>query len=155
MPYNETSLKRLLKSEGLGAKPAKGNAISDIDAAILEIQHNCNVDYAASLAGYEKGIYEILGSRVLVVDSPKLIEPAAGSWDTLKTVLIGLLIDEHFDQTPYVFGWLKLALESLRTQRRRPGQALAIAGPADCGKSLLQRLLQNCWEGAWLLRTST
>ncbi len=147
MPYNETSLKRLIRSNGISAKPLKGEMVSDLDLVILEIQHNRNVDYAASLAGYKKGVYDILGSRVLVVDSPQLIEPKAGTWERIKVVLIGLLIDENFDQTPYLFGWLKLALESLRAGQRRPGQALALAGPKDCGKSLLQNIITELLGG--------
>ena len=147
MPMNETGLKRLLKSKGFSAKAAEGEAVSALDLAIIEIQHNRNVDYAASLAGYAKGVYEILGSRVLVVDSPKLIEPQAGTWRTLQVVFDGLLADEHFDQTVYLFGWLKLALESLRAGERRPGQAFAVAGPKDCGKSLLQKLITELLGG--------
>ena len=37
-----------------------------------------------------------------------------------------------------LFGWLKIAHESLRTGKLRVGQALAFAGPRECGKSLLQ-----------------
>ena len=87
------------------------------------------------------------GGRVLVTDSPRLIEPCAGPWDTLRALLHGLLADEHFDQTPYLFGWLKGALESLRAGRRRTGQALVIAGPSNCGKSLLQKLITELLGG--------
>jgi hypothetical protein len=42
------------------------------------------------------------------------------------------------DQEFFIFGWLKVAYESLRTGKPRVGQALALAGPVESGKSLLQ-----------------
>lgn len=141
MPFSETSLKRAGRAAGFFSTPPKNQTVSELDLAILDVQLERNVDYAASLAGYKKGVYEITGSRVLVVDSPILSNAAPGLWDTLRLVLDGLLSDKHFDQASYLFGWLKLALESLRAGEQRPGQALALAGPKDCGKSLLQKLI--------------
>jgi mono/diheme cytochrome c family protein len=111
------------------------------------VQLERNVTYAGPLSGHKVGVYDMPGGRVLVTDSPRLIEPKAGSWETLKALLVGLLTDEHFDQTPYLFGWLKVALESLRAGQRRTGQALAIAGPSGCGKSLLQQLITELLGG--------
>ena len=147
MPCTESSLKRIYKAAGVSTKVGKNDTVSPLDIAIIKTQQSRNVDYAASLAGYQKGVYEILGNRVLVVDSPKLVEPVAGKWETLQVVFYGLLADEHFDQTPYLFGWLKLALESLRAGQRRPGQAFAVAGPRDCGKSLLQKIITELLGG--------
>ena len=138
---SESGAKRLFRSHGVAAAVPEGRHVGPLDLAVLDVQLEKNVAYAASLAGYSKGVYEITGKRVLVVDSPVLIEGKEGSWSTLAMVLEGLLADEHYDQAFYFFGWIKLALESLRAGQRRPGQALAIAGPRDCGKSLLQSLI--------------
>ena len=138
---SESSMKRLFRSHGAAASVPKGKRVSELDLAVLDVQLEKNVFYAASLAGYSKGVYDITGKRVLVVDSPVLIEGKEGTWPTLATVLEGLLADENFEQVFYLFGWLKLALESLRAGKRRPGQALAFAGPRDCGKSLLQSMI--------------
>jgi hypothetical protein len=147
MQVSETSLKRLFRSKGVAAEVPKGKRVSPLDLAVLDVQLEKNVAYAASLAGYSKGAYEILGKRVLVVDSPVLIEAKAGTWATLDQVLAGLLVDEHFDQRAFLFAWLKLALESLLAGERRPGQALAFAGPKDCGKSLLQKIITELFGG--------
>jgi hypothetical protein len=61
-----------------------------------------------------------------------------GDWSTLHTVLAGMLGDE---QLPYLMGWLKVAYEALRQRKRLPGQAMAFAGPRDCGKSLVQAVI--------------
>ena len=99
---SESSVKRLFRSHGVSAAVPKGNALVPLDSALLEVQLERNVNYAASLAGHAKGIYEITGKRVLVVDSPVLVEGKAGLWSTLATVLEGLLGDEHHDQTTYL-----------------------------------------------------
>ena len=44
-------------------------------------------------------------------------------------------------------GWLKVGYEALRQGQQRPGQALAIAGPRDCGKSLLQSVITEILGG--------
>ncbi len=139
--FTESSLKRLGRSKGIKAGIAENELISPLDEWVVEVQLDHNVAYAGSLSGYKAGPYNMVGGRLLVTDSPVLIEPKPGSWETIRVLLVGLLIDEHFDQTPYFFGWLKIALESLRANTRRTGQALAIAGPSGCGKSLLQQLI--------------
>jgi len=54
---------------------------------------------------------------------------------------VGLLIGDEYDQTPYLFGWLKIVYEALLKNAIRPGQALILAGEHDSGKSLLQNLI--------------
>ncbi len=144
---NETGVKRFARSQGVSSAVQDGQNVSPLDALVLDLQTTRNVTYAGPLSGYKTGVYEVLGNRVLVTDSPRLIEPCVGNWDTLRAMLSGLLTDESFDQTPYLFGWLKVALESLRADQRRTGQALAIAGPSDCGKSLLQKLITDLLGG--------
>jgi len=50
------------------------------------------------------------------------------------------------DQQVYLLGWLKVAIESLRSGNLRVGQALCFAGAKDCGKSLLQDII---YHPAW------
>jgi hypothetical protein len=50
------------------------------------------------------------------------------------------VFDERFNQQQYVWAWLKIAFETLRDKSWRGGPAMALAGPRDCGKSLLQNL---------------
>src|SRR5204862_7823749 len=59
----------------------------------------------------------------------------------LRRLLETLLYDSHYDQLSYGFAWLKVAYEALRAGVWRPGPALALAGPRNCGKSLLQQLI--------------
>jgi hypothetical protein len=121
------------RQKGLGAQQ-----ISQVDLALIRIQESHDVDYVGSLAGYKTGVYVINESRILVRDSPRLIVPIPGDWPLLKGIIFNMLGQE---QQMYLFGWLKVAIESLYEEKPRVGQAFALCGPKDCGKSLLQELI--------------
>jgi hypothetical protein len=111
-----------------------------MDDAKRKIQRNQDVVYAGPVAGLMQGFHQILGQNILVTQSPKIPRAVAGSWDTLRQVLENLLKNEEFDQTLHFYGWMKCAYQSLSSGRHTPGQCLAIAGPPDAGKSLIQNL---------------
>jgi hypothetical protein len=138
---NETSLRRHLRSYGLRHKAGEGELQSEINQKLNEIQYTQDVVYAGPLAGHFTGLIDCAGNRVLVTSSPKLIKPIKGEWTILKLVIENLLADEKYDQAAYLHAWLKIADEMLRAGRWRQGQALALAGPRNCGKSLLQNLI--------------
>jgi hypothetical protein len=102
------------------------------------------VEYAGPLAGYKAGIYTIFGNQVLVTSSPMLIEPVRGRWMIVRKFFEGVWSAE---QLPYLFGWLRLGYEALRSGKRRPGQALVMAGERDSGKSLTQKLITRVLGG--------
>lgn len=138
---NETQFKRVLRQRGVSPKVPEGAYVSALDESLIDVQQGCDVHYAGALAGYKTGVYEMGERRVLVTESPSLLEPKAGDWPTLAAVVSGLLSDANCNQEPYLHGWLKIAFESLRAGCRRPGQALVLAGVHGCGKSLLQNLI--------------
>jgi hypothetical protein len=131
-------LQRHLADFGFNVKTLEGQTCSQIDQIINTIQISMNVEYAGSLAGHFKGIELYGDKRLLIKDSPVLIEPAAGDWSVLSIFLLNLL---GIDQLDYLYGWIKMALETLYAHSLRPGQALVFCGPKDCGKSLLQKLI--------------
>ena len=138
--FNAGDVERYLKDLGYSDK-AGGTENSEAAKCILDIQRRQNIAYAAPLAGYPKGIYEIQGKNILVTTSPCLIMPKKGAYPKLQAVLDGLLVDQAIDQRPYIYGWLKMAVETLCAGQQRPGQALVLAGEKNCGKSLLQNLI--------------
>ena len=156
IPLNETGIKRLLKKTGFN----KDSGIHDknsVDSELLRIQMENNVVYAGSLAGYKSGVYEMLGNKILVTTSARLLEPRAGKWPILGQLIENLLVGEinegeefearDIDQRPYFYGWLKIALNALYEKKNYPGQALVLAGERDCGKSLLQSILTALFGG--------
>jgi len=146
-PLNETSFKRILRSHGYRKKLGEGERVSEVEAFLLRVQTSCDVKYAGPLAGTDEGFYETNGERYLVTSSPRIIEPQPGSWPTLKQLFEGLLSDPEHDQLTYLYGWLKVAYETLSTRGRRPGQALCFAGPHASGKSLLQAVITQILGG--------
>jgi hypothetical protein len=147
LEVNESSLRRHLKASGLASDTRRSELISEIEQALNDYQLESAVAFAGPLSGCSKGIMEQCGQRILITTSFKLIEPKTGEFPLIACILKQLLYDQVADQRPYVLGWLKVAHESLRAGARRPGQALAIAGPRDCGKSLFQNLITEILGG--------
>lgn len=148
---NDSAVKLHLQAQGFARKSddAVGGAPcpqSPCDREFVRIQREQSVAYAGPLAGYSVGALEMSGHLILVTSSPKLIEPAPGEWPTLRALFAGLFQDDS-EQIHFFFGWLQSAIVALRSQSKRPGQALAIAGPAGCGKSLLQNLITRLLGG--------
>ena len=137
---NEKSLGIELLARGYSAQPQDDDPLTEQQRALRNIQIKQDVVYAAPLAGYHQGFREVLGNRILVTHSPKIIDPAPGDWSTLRQVFENLMKDDTVDQTPYLYGWYKCAYEALRSGKHTPGQCLAVAGPAGSGKSLIQNL---------------
>jgi len=143
----ETQFKKELAHRGMRPHKEKHENLSEADEFIIQLRDERDVDYVGSLAGYASGFYEIDGRRVLVTDSPAIIKPSPGTWENIDAIISGLLLDDHYNQRDYLFAWLKIAYESLQKKQLRPGQALALCGPHNCGKSLLQLLITRILGG--------
>lgn len=139
IPFSEGSMKRFIKHKEFPHIQQNDTLRTHcIEDALIQLQTENNVAYAGSVAGYAKGFHEICGQRMLVTSGPKLLQPAEGKWSSLDT-FFGELLRCH---RKVFFGWLKAALRSLYSGPPWvPGQMLAVAGPAGCGKSLLQNLI--------------
>jgi Family of unknown function (DUF5906) len=131
---NETGASRYLKIEHGIPRQKDETGASPMERTLLTIQRRLHVGYAGKLAGYSAGLIEQNGERILVTGSPHLIEPEAGEFPAIAQFLDGLFQDQRI----YVDCWLKIAVEALRKGQIRPGQALVLAGPKDCGKSVFQ-----------------
>ncbi len=140
LSLTEGQARRNLVALGLSPKPPENDPLSEVDRRLLEIRDRSHVDFSGALAGCGEGFREIDSARILVTSGPALITPAPGAWPNLKRFLETLLADDPA-QMPVVLGWLKTSIEALLASAFRPGQALAIAGPRNCGKSLFQKLL--------------
>src|SRR5205823_1296251 len=132
---NETALRRELRMAGHSPKVPDGKRVSSLEMALSAIQKQHDVAYSGALAGCKAGLHEFDGHRVLVTESPRLITPADGDWPIIRALIEGALNDSEHEQSPFVYGWLKIAVEALFAGHRRPGQALVLAGVHDCGKS--------------------
>lgn len=144
------AFKRILRSLGISDKRPEGTLLSPADVWMNRIMNKRDVQYAGPLAGRAAGFYQEDGVRFLVTDSPVLRAPKAGQCPTIMNLLRELVgSDPAYGplQLATLLGWLKMSLESLLAGKRQPGQALALAGPIGCGKSLLQSAITELLGG--------
>ncbi len=136
-------IRRKLKVLGMASKPAEGETCSVIDRLLVHVQDHRAVDWAGGVAGFRAGVYPMQGKRVLVKDSPEIPSPAAGEWPIIRALIEGRLDVPDFGarQLATFYGWCKCGYESLLSGEHRPGQALVLCGPSDCGKSRIQNQL--------------
>lgn len=141
VPLDQKSVSRHMKS--WGSDP------SQIEAALCQIQIDRHIHFAGPLAGHPRGLHTAGGVKLLATVSPSIIKAEPGTWETLLAVLDGLLSDPDAGeiQVKTFLAWLKIARESLVTNRRRPGQAMALAGPRGSGKSLLIDITEQVLGG--------
>jgi hypothetical protein len=144
---NEKSFDIELKAGGFSFEEDLGELLAEGVEAKRQIQIKHDVAYVGRLAGYSAGCYTIFGRPILVTESPNIVKPVPGQWDTIRQLVAGLLKDESVDQTPYFYGWVQTAYLSLTSGNFTPGQALAIAGVKDSGKSRLQNLITEMLGG--------
>src|SRR5205823_6090845 len=104
-------------------------------------------DYAGPLAGHRVGIYESGGLRYLVTTEAK------GIWEKLPAPMFPPLFGPFVQallpgfQWKHICYWLSLGFRSLRNCDFRPGQAVFLCGPPNCGKSLLQLIVTMIFGG--------
>jgi len=147
-----SSYNRILRSRGLKFKIAEGESLSETDDAILDVQNHRDVVYHGPLCGRNAGLIDENGIRALVTEDMSLPKPAKGEWKMLRAFLDGLLVHEESEEIGqaqfHTFcGWIKSSVEALRDDRSQQQQAIAICGPVDCGKSLLQHLITDMFAG--------
>jgi hypothetical protein len=127
-----------LRVHRVQTRPAPGKLHSQADEFFIYLQENRSVVWAGSVAGMPVGVHVLDGSRIAVLRTFRLIEPVPGDWQTIRAWLESFFNDDGTAQLPFFFAWLKMGIEAVRDGLARPGYILAIAGPADTGKSFLQ-----------------
>ena len=129
VPMDSRSIKKQLEMRGI--VPA--------DEFVCKVQTERYVKYTGPLAGKQRGVYQINGDLLLASINPKIIGSEAGACPTILSFLRVLFGgDEHAGiQLRSFMGWMKTARLAMLSGKRRPGQALVLAGPVQCGKTQL------------------
>lgn len=127
-------------------KDSQGN--SPAESALFWKMQNSSVAYAGELAGYPAGCHEINGRRILVTHAPKMIIPQPGEFPTIACLIETMLAYDDHPQAQFFFAWLASAFIALRERFQNPtgalfrfAPALYLAGPRECGKSALIKLV--------------
>lgn len=143
MQLDKREIELHLRVSGL-SKDAFVGSLNELEQAFYIAQTERCVDYSGALAGHNAGTFETGdGRRILVTKSPRLTSPKRGKWPSLEKFFESLLGGEQ----DYFFAWAKSGFESLAKGDFRPGQMLALAGEAGCGKSLCQLLVTEIFGG--------
>lgn len=150
----EEDLRRHLRKEGfeVGKKiyPERQAQASPtlFDEAVVFLQNHCSVCTVFNLSGHRPGIYRTReGKAVLVPDGMRDMEAKEGPIPNTMAFMSGVFGEE---QLPYVFSWLKTALEDYRTgdpDAWRSSHLLCLVGPAAAGKSFFQTLFTELMGG--------
>ena len=141
-----SDMKRHLLSIGFSRE--KKVPLSDVEQALHDIQLNKSIAYAGPLAGYSAGLRVVCGQRILVTGGPKIIEPDPKvDWPIIRTLIEQMLSADQGKQIVTFYGWLSHAYRTLRRGEISQGQALALAGPRACGKTLLQQIIREVLGG--------
>ena len=129
VPMDARSIKKQLEIRG----------ISPAADYMCLIQTDRFIKYAGPLAGRKRGIHESNGDLLLATVNPKIIKSSPGPFPTIRKFIVDLLGgDDHKQaQVDAFMGWMKTARKSMLDGVRRPGQALVLAGPIQCGKTQL------------------
>lgn len=146
LELSERDAKRRFMRAGVAMEIDGKNGLTLGDEKIMELQDNFYVDWAGPLAGHKAGLFYGDGdTRVLVTTQVTAIQPGKGT----HCPKIEKYFEELFgpDQTRFVLFWLKCAWESLERGDFRPGQMLALAGKASCGKSFFHWLVTQLLGG--------
>jgi hypothetical protein len=117
-----------------GVSPTKDQTgASDVDRELLLRTRDTRIRYAGCVAGHQAGLYD----KVLVTESVAPLPAVPGFSGRLQTYLHNLL-DQNDDQYWRLIFWLALRRQAVLTGTWRASQALALVGPAACGKSFVQ-----------------
>ena len=140
---DETYAKKLMVQREAVAKERRDVAKALVKRAlsnkVQSIIDEFSVSYAGPLAGYQTGYQEMLNTRILVTESPKLITPYKCDDAIIVEIIANQYgIGDEREDWIYIYSWLKLAREILHSGNFRPGLALLLCGPKGSGKNLVQ-----------------
>ena len=147
MQINKDALKTKITRLGVNSRIQDGHYISDRDKTIDNIMMTDNVDYVGELAGYQAGVHTVNNAKILVTKSPTIIKGDKRPYPILSKIFEGMFNSGDTPQLDFVYGWLKLARESVASGNPTPGQCLVLAGPKNCGKSLFQDIVTELLGG--------
>ena len=135
-----------LRAQGFSSRVTEGAELSPLEIAIHKLQNENRVHFAGPLCGRPAGIHKEGTVSVLATLGPHIIEGSPGDHTPITTFLCGLFGKGHDpqfnDQFLTFLAWLRHFRAALKNyEQHMPGQALALVGPRDCGKSLAQSLI--------------
>lgn len=134
--------------------------LSRVDEEINRVIQENQIDLSCDVAGWQMGLYNMYGKRVLVQENPKLLTATEGDWSFYES-LLRTVSRNHKIQYDVLKSWLLLGLTKIYTREYRYSQILIMVGNASSGKSLMQLMITVLAGGhesdpvEWMLGSTT
>ena len=131
-----------LRQTGFSMKPKKGQALTEVEAAILTISNHNRIDEIAPVIFSKNRVVSYNSQRILNNANISPVEPDADG-DPVHWPFIHDWLGQLFkNSTPivtvnYFYAWLKRFYEAVIDRKMSQGQALILVGATSKGKSLL------------------
>lgn len=132
-----------LRKAGFSLKSKKGQALSEVEQAILTISNDCRVEEVAPVVFSDKRLVTFGPRRILNSNYSKPVQPAANgdpeNWPWLREFLMNFFdTDANGEDTlPYFLAWFKRLYLAVLEHRLDQGQLLILLGESGRGKTLL------------------
>ena len=135
-------------------KTRKGQALSEVESALLTISNQNRVHEIAPVLFSTERVVSFAGHRVLNVSNLQPIAAAAdgdiSNWPFLHEWLNQLFVNSTSTPTiDYFYAWMKRFYEAVTTPELMQGQALLLVGPTGKGKSLLSNKVISALVGGF------
>ncbi|MBB5036155.1 DUF5906 domain-containing protein [Prosthecobacter dejongeii] len=133
-----------LKRKGMAERPGDDECISQVEEFICRMQEERFIHMCGDIGGHRAGYHTFGKTRILILNEPNFIDPVQGDWSMLEDIFQKMFGRE---QVPYIYGWIKVALDMFRQQSWMAGQVLALCGEKQSGKNLFTELLNHVFGG--------
>lgn len=136
-------IRRRLKRRGFSGENTK-SLNSEIENILDDLVEDKSVGYVGALAGYDVGVYDMNGVRVLVTAGPRVITGNPDYDNDFVHAYIERLLG---DEAIHFHAWMKLARQALLAKSRRTGQVMVLTGAKNHGKSFLAKRVMKMLGG--------
>lgn len=132
-----------LRKAGFSPKTKKGQALSEVEQALLTISNDCRVEEVAPVVFSDKRLVTFGSRRILNSNFSKPVAPAPdgdpANWPWLHGFIMPFFHpDANGESTlPYFLAWFQRLYEAVLNHRLDQGQLLILLGESGRGKTLL------------------
>jgi hypothetical protein len=132
-----------LRRMGFSPKPKKGQALSEVEQALLYISNDCRVDEVAPVVFSKDRVVDFNGKKILNNCKAIPVQPAENgditNWPWLNSFISPFFAedDEGNPTLPYFLAWFQRIYLAAINSRLDQGQLLILLGPTGHGKSFL------------------
>ena len=142
-----------LRRAGYSPRSKKGQALSEVELAILTISNDNRIDEIAPVVFSKERIVTYNSHRILNNANISPVEPADDGdpalWPFLDDWLHQLFQNTERPTVEYFFAWMKRFYNAVLEKTDEQGQALILVGPTNKGKSLLSNRVISALVGGF------